>query len=158
MIITLVQGWRSRPGRPGNCPTNIYKKTSINCYLRMEMCASLTILPNQSPTASSTSVVLLILLHITKILNYFAMTPKRITITCIGSLFKLDTSRPNLTLSTASPSLSTGLLTNKSDDSNTAEKSDKKNIFLQFLSATRFVYILCILHKTLVVENFLLAD
>ena len=59
----------------------------------------------------------------------------------VGSLFKLDASHPNLTLSTVSTSLSTGLLSNKSDtdDSNTSEKSDKKNIFLQFLSTTRFV-------------------
>ena len=69
---------------------------------------------------------------------YFALIIKDSN-TCIsvGSLFKLDISHPNLTLSTASPSLSTGLLTNKSDDNNT---SDKKNIFLQFLSTTRFVY------------------
>lgn len=62
-----------------------------------------------------------------------------------GSLFKLDASHPNLTLGTVSPSLSSGLLSNKPDteDCNTGEKSDKKNIFLQFLSTatTRFVYI-----------------
>ena len=61
-----------------------------------------------------------------------------------GSLFKLDASHPNLTLGTVSPSLSAGLLSNKPDteDYNTTEKSDKKNIFLQFLptATTRFVH------------------
>lgn len=55
-----------------------------------------------------------------------------------SSLFKLDTSHPNLTMRAVNPSLSTGLLSNKPDvdDSSISEKSDKKNIFLQFLSTT----------------------
>ena len=65
-----------------------------------------------------------------------------------GSLFKLDTSHPNLTMRAVNPSLSTGLLSNKPDvdDSSISEKSDKKNIFLQFLSTTtkRFVYVFTI--------------
>ena len=43
----ILQGCRSWSGRPGNCPTNIYKHKYNYYYFRMEICASLAILPDQ---------------------------------------------------------------------------------------------------------------